>query len=595
MAREHDRPFVQRANNNEVWDFSSPRKINNRRIGVHPMNSPSNPTPMATPPPWIAIVGAIFGGMTLVSLLAYVALAGFFREFVCNAYTILAFAFSLGCALAVAFLGGHAASTGQIGTAAKSNSFAFSASGGIATLIILFVLTNFYPPPNCTRKAETTLHLQNIRVPPPTQERANHPYRFNSDLWRRVTSYPHSSDFGDQHNVEVLVSESGKGLLEIFDGAGRSCWLEILILPSSHSSWFEKDNTYWDGSISDPRKIELSFFSARKGGKQSTNSCFKYNNVKVLARVFVIPSEDKIRFLVNSIDLSDFDPAQMAHLPVGQATGTVASFIPSFLSAYAAERKPSFDELKGSLSSIDPVRRANARQFLGANFEKYSKDALAELFSQQSSSALYVESLLHGLIVGIDQANGRMLTPGKPRKLGVDLPYVKGQEGRIIELTAHRSFDVQKQARRLIQRFPVDSFAGIYEPLLRQAKENCGGADRSKVEEKIYGAVFYYYNRIVQRYYEKREGVSSLKENTAEFKKISDLVYPAANCLPDEQHVDVAVIEYGKAFVFEAYKDIGEARTAAIRFLEVVDKYGQDNYYFHAHIEKMRALADRTS
>src|SRR5437762_62113 len=89
--------------------------------------------PSSQPPTWAAVVGAIFGGIMLLALLAFTFLAGTkYHDFICNSYTILAFAFSLGSALAVAFLGGYAAAQGQIGTTAQNNSLTFSAGGGIA-------------------------------------------------------------------------------------------------------------------------------------------------------------------------------------------------------------------------------------------------------------------------------------------------------------------------------------------------------------------------------------------------------------------------------------------------------------------------------
>ena len=112
------------------------------------------PTPekISRSPIWIPIVGAVFGGVTLIGLFAYLFIAGYNPGFVCNSFTALAAVFALGCGLSAAFIGGSAAAQGTFGKIAEGHSFAFGAGGGVAFLLIAFFVFQQFPPNECHSK-----------------------------------------------------------------------------------------------------------------------------------------------------------------------------------------------------------------------------------------------------------------------------------------------------------------------------------------------------------------------------------------------------------------------------------------------------------
>lgn len=99
---------------------------------------PPAPVPVGTPPLWVTIAGAAFGGVSLLAFFGLAAVAGFNPGFVCNAHALLAAAFALGAALSAGFIGGAAAINGNLGLTAQSNALLFSAGGGVAVFFIAF-------------------------------------------------------------------------------------------------------------------------------------------------------------------------------------------------------------------------------------------------------------------------------------------------------------------------------------------------------------------------------------------------------------------------------------------------------------------------
>jgi hypothetical protein len=103
-----------------------------------------DPVPIGPSPPWVMVVGAAFGGATLLGFFLFAYLAGTRPEFICNAFAILAVIFALGASLSAGFIGGAAAINGSFGSAGKDNAVAFSAGGGIAVLFIALWTFNSY-------------------------------------------------------------------------------------------------------------------------------------------------------------------------------------------------------------------------------------------------------------------------------------------------------------------------------------------------------------------------------------------------------------------------------------------------------------------
>jgi hypothetical protein len=98
---------------------------------------------------WVMVVGAIFGGITLLGLFAFAFVAGTQQpQFICSSFELLAGVFAFGAALSASFLGGGAAAKG---TSAPGGpiTFAFAAGGGIAVLLIAFFAFNMFRPKSC--------------------------------------------------------------------------------------------------------------------------------------------------------------------------------------------------------------------------------------------------------------------------------------------------------------------------------------------------------------------------------------------------------------------------------------------------------------
>jgi hypothetical protein len=100
-------------------------------------------------PMWASVLGGVFGGITLVGLMAFTFIAGGNPAFVCNTFTLLAPIFALGVALSAGFIGGAAAASGQLGGAAQTHLLKFSAGGGLAILVIAFFAFQQFKPQGC--------------------------------------------------------------------------------------------------------------------------------------------------------------------------------------------------------------------------------------------------------------------------------------------------------------------------------------------------------------------------------------------------------------------------------------------------------------
>jgi hypothetical protein len=253
----------------------------------------------------------------------------------------------------------------------------------------------------------------------------------------------------------------------------------------------------------------------------------------------------------------------------------------------AAAQVPFFKDLKTKLASPDVKVRIEARRFLGTHFDLYKEEALADLFSETAAPD-YVVSLLHGLIAGIDRAAGGRLSPGQHRDLSVHLPYVSDRLPQIVSMTGDPHEDVQKQAQRLVERFPVDDFEKLYDELEGKFKRQCRALKYSDQLIK-YASVLYYYNRIVQYLYEPEVTGSELHT------KVDAMTRKAmrnTECLQTELRIDAAGIYFARAIVFDHDKESAELINSEIkRFKATVDSFGGlDQYYSQSHIETANDL-----
>lgn len=111
---------------------------------------------------WVAIVGAVIGGLTLLFFMSLVLLSVAGMTIPCNAHFILVAVISLSAALSAAFIGGNATAQGSLPIPGlTSQPLAVSVAGGIAVLVIMFVLlSTFYPVGDCPAAAGSSAALE---------------------------------------------------------------------------------------------------------------------------------------------------------------------------------------------------------------------------------------------------------------------------------------------------------------------------------------------------------------------------------------------------------------------------------------------------
>jgi hypothetical protein len=132
--------------------------------GQTSQNPAPPPVPIASAPTWVNVLGAIFGGTTLLAFFVFAFVSGKDPAFACNAFTMLAAAFAFGAALAASFIGGAAAINGSLGSAARNNAILFSAGGGIAVLFIAFWAFHYFKDDRCPLLSDIEKYKQQEKV-----------------------------------------------------------------------------------------------------------------------------------------------------------------------------------------------------------------------------------------------------------------------------------------------------------------------------------------------------------------------------------------------------------------------------------------------
>lgn len=94
-------------------------------------------------PRWFAKAGFISAAITVLFLMVLVGAAVFGHQIPKESRFLVNLIFALGAALAVTFLGGNVAASGKI-PIVEDHPISFSATGGVATLIILLTLMHYY-------------------------------------------------------------------------------------------------------------------------------------------------------------------------------------------------------------------------------------------------------------------------------------------------------------------------------------------------------------------------------------------------------------------------------------------------------------------
>jgi formylglycine-generating enzyme required for sulfatase activity len=561
-----------------------------------PVASPAQDKPenialesLPTNSPWVMIVGLVFGAIMLISFLALAWIAGQNPTFVCRAYPLLAAVFAFGAALSGAFIGGSAAARGQFGSRATTRSLQYSAGGGAAFFIIAFAIFNLYRPDNsaCASpppppKNEPELSFQNLPTGLVLQ---------GSQFWMRD-----SPDDLNHHKIAVLARhESAYGRLSFRDSAGTEwCYLllrvepnqtnllkigEAVDLPAPNIQFYLDDK--WSQAYLEKRDA-LQKGSRAASEKAIDSTCFKLTLTDQFVGGTIGVALDESKLFLSK------PAATAAELPSFTGSGLAqAQGLPEFISrALAAPENPPFEELKKALSDPDPSRRAVARQFLEEKFDQYADDATQDIFRRDQNPD-YVAGLISGLIAGIDGKEEGKLRPGQTRDLSVAWPYpqLAGKEEQLIDMTGAPNESLRKQAKRLIERFPLDSFEKVYVGITGRAMKGCAEFAKQGQQGILYGGVFYYYNRIVQFGYNPSFDAIAIKSLDDEVKKGTQI----ATCLDKYLRIDAASLLFAQAYAYSLHRGFAEQTAKFARqFIDVTDK--ESGYFSPSHIETAKRL-----
>lgn len=94
-------------------------------------------------PPWFAKAGFASGAVTVLFLMVLVVAGVFGHQIPPESRFLVSLVFSLGASLSVVFLGGEIVASGKI-PAFTDHAITFSATGGVATLVILLAVLHYF-------------------------------------------------------------------------------------------------------------------------------------------------------------------------------------------------------------------------------------------------------------------------------------------------------------------------------------------------------------------------------------------------------------------------------------------------------------------
>ncbi len=547
-------------------------------MSLDPENEPGGAAPgkQIMGAQWMKIVGAGFALLTLLVFLGLgVASSVGLAAFNCSAFSFLAAAFAIGSAMSAIFLGGGAAVGGNLGEFWQARPLRISLGGGAAMLVIMFGIFMMLKPENCGASGTNAgLQLQFENIPNEISPKAGR------DFWSKVDQ---SAD-GNYRIVSLLLDgKVDMGRLSMSNNSDMACFITVSVvntLPTEDAERFH----YFSLDPDTPLKFHYSLPDA-VAARTVANDCFRRNG-RIVSKALEIGLTDKqVRFARLDQPLGPDDAFDESYLNLG-ATSTRRADAPSFslISAAFAFTKgaSTYQELSEALASTNDVLRIEARQYLGENFEKYSTEAVSDLvsFTDKTSPEL-LSSLLHGVIVGMQLKNPN-LKPRSGRSLVQPLPYLEGNEALILTLSGHPHEWVRKQARRLMQRYPVDAFLPGFEALQTRLTDGCTGPEDGW---RIYAAAFFYYNRIVQIGLNTDVGVSEKEKIDQAVARLKTI---GRGCVPDDADVDLALLDYGRALAYSWSKtlDPGASVDAAQDFRSWIEGR-EPQYYRQAHVARM--------
>jgi hypothetical protein len=536
--------------------------------------------PMQTNPPWVIIIGAVFGVIVLVGFFIFAFLAGTGNQgFICNSFELLAALFSFGAGLSGAFMGGGAAARGQLGDKGQRFSLVYGLGGGVAFFAITFLLFHLFPP-TCTGKQS---QLELLVAPLSVKFRPYEGYWRKDDLrtdYQNLFIRTENDDL--QGQVFVMYGEPLRSVCSIdvhmvtdesrIDDAHRADYELIPHAMDQHVTlYFDQE---W-----------LERLANSRGPKAHDQGCFKIFDRRLEGYIALDLNHGRFYYAKSRKGAPESGLGY-------ERRGEVPELLT--MAAYAQEKSseqiPPFSKLRESLSSADPDRRIQAVRLLGENFDQYQNDAVTDL-SKPNADPIYLASLVRGLTIGLDTATKKTkLEFGRSdRDLNAPMPYVQQSVSDIVKLSGHDDREVATQARRLIQRYPVSAFGTVFDEMEKQATQE--GCDLVKtmpsLEAQLYASIFYYYSRIVQYSFKP----SLTANEITKIDEIANTGYSMSKCLSDNLRVDAESLTYAKFVTFSKIKKYSNlARKAAEQFIRSTDS---SNYYSPSQIDTAKAFVRR--
>jgi len=534
-------------------------------------------------------VGAIFGGVTLIGFFIFAFIAGTgYANFICSTFQLLAAVFAFGAALAVTFMGGGAAARGQFGNQAQSYALVFGLGGGAAFFVITFIMFSIFRP-ECKTLPEHTLLFDDIPL--------DFKLKSGDKFWTKETLD------ASTRSVRLRGEVEGLGQLRLVDGsnaASEDCTFTLHMLdeiedkkfldrvqrnydiatqPFSGNSFTFTFNKVWH----DNRKAgEKNAVRALKADEQT---CFRSFYDEPIGKTIGVNLKKSIIYYATGTK-GPIDPRILERPTVrDESLRTQKSGFWGFAQASAGIRNKQlpYAEVRSLLSAADIDVRINARQHLEENFLEYANFVMEDVF-RPNLDPNYLTGLLYGIIAGVDVVTDGALAPGQPRNLSESPKFIRGNEKSFIDLTGHPADPVRKQARRLIQRYPTIPYEKDYEALAKTvARNGCANID---VKAIVYGAIFYYYNRIIQYSFEPTMSTASAEA----VERLARQGRAMSICLDEQLRIDAASLTYAKAFTFSRFATHEETgRTYAKEFLEEAGK----RYYAPLHVESAKVIRDK--
>ncbi len=548
---------------------------------MSPTPDPPKPEPINNAALWAKIIGAVIATILFLSFLGLGIWSAMAQTviFNCATFSFFAPAFAIGAAMAAMFLGGGAAVAGNLGERLQGQALTVSLTGGVAVLLIMFGVFFMLRPAGCGEERQET--LLEFRAVPDAVSVLPGP-----GLWTRKNTH----DQRNVHEVFVLIAGqvSEEEVVLMQDG------VQICTVRLSFDAGFPPESEFLDYDVmrmTGPPVFKLDYVQREGGELVEAESCFRHgpSGRRVELELAVATDTREIRFArrkaQDAPSVLDFAGGSGGLQSLIELRGAVEPF--SLIApAHAASLGMPYGELRELLQSANEQQRVEARRILSQEFGFYADAALADLFDLRTQrNGELLASLLSGLIEGIEAAEPR-LAPAAGRDLSLPLPYVAGREGNILMLAAHPDGSVRQQARRLMQRYPVDAFQRDLDLALEtaQATADSGACPQDRAGYQTYAAVFYTYNRMVQA------GLDGRATDGTDWDGTTDLIQTLAEtCIAGVEKADAALLDYGRALAYAWSKDEAASRAAVADF-EAYLQGREGDYYLQGHRDRLAEL-----